>query len=101
MPSDVADVLIKLGRCSAMGDVNHAELEKAGKEADEARVLELQKQRADAVMKHHDALSSDDRVASHDPDVFDPILDSDPEPDGEPEITGVIKRGRGRPRKNP
>ena len=95
LPSDVADILIKLGRCSEMGDVNRADLEKAGREADQARVIELQKQRADAVMKHHDQLSADDRLASHDPEVFDPILDAD-----EPNAP-IVKRGPGRPRKNP
>ena len=92
LPSDVADVLIGLGRCSAVGDVDHAELERAGREADQARVLDLQKQRADAVMKHHDNLSADERVASHDPDVFDLDAQTD---------APVVKRGPGRPRKNP
>ena len=94
LPRDVADVLIGLGRCSAVGDVDHAALEQAGREADQARVLDLQKQRADAVMKHHDNLSADERVASHDPEVFDPILDA--QTDAPP-----VKRGPGRPRKNP
>ena len=94
LPSDVADVLIGLGRCSALGDVDHAEVEKAGREADQARVLDLQKQRADAVMKHHDNLSADERVASHDPEVFDPILCAQTD-------APVVKRGPGRPRKNP
>lgn len=96
LPSDVADILIGLGRCSLVGDANHADLEKAGREANEALVLELQKQRADAVMKHHDQLSESDRLASHDPES-----PHDDDGDDQLPLDGVVKRGRGRPRKNP